>query len=388
VRRAHGERGQVLPLWIVAILTTFTLMFLAINYGNTVRWQMRAQNAADAAAQALVAVQTQRWNELTMALYTANVEEFRIRFLLDGMLYSLDGAGGCSGLPAYQAKYTTLKPFAQGAGTCSQTFQDLLPYYEKAVSRYNSEVALVNNISSGATSTSWKTDVTNLLAHLSSSTHCNNVTSTTFNVDGGDCAMTYTLNYAGTRGNLQSVSQDALEQWVSDGAGGYVPAPDNQPENPVLFDPAMVDVVTCAKVPPLIPSFGPLHAATHYVIGRAGATAVQFEEDWMSPGILADPIRPGVTFQPDEHYSATAADLGYGHDWYGFHLSGNEYTVGSVNQNGHTYYGYAATLQVSELSAFTAFWSAIPYDMRNAPGINNIITPTGVGPSGSTYCPP
>ena len=387
MRRAHGQRGQVLPLWIVAILTTFVLMFLAINYGNTVRWQMRAQNAADAAAQALVSVQTQRWNELTMALYTANVEEFRIRFLLDGMLQALDGAGGCGPVPGYSNKYTTLTPFTTGPKTCPQTFLDLLPYYEKAVNRYTADVALVNNISSGADRTSWESDITNLLAHLSSSTHCNDVTNTAFNVDGGDCKITYTLNYKGTRSGLQSVSQDALEQWVSDGAGGYVPSPDNQPENPVLFDPGMVDVVTCAKVPPLIPSFGVLHAATHYVIGRAGATAVQFEEDWLVPGKLIDPIRGSTTtFQPDEQYSLT--DSGDAHDWYGFHLDGNQYKVGSVTTNGHTYYGYAATLAVSELSAFTAFWSAVPYDMRNAPGINNTITPTGLGPSGSTYCPP
>jgi hypothetical protein len=106
----------------------------------------------------------------------------------------------------------------------------------------------------------------------------------------------------------------------------------------------------------------------------------------MVPGKLVDPIRGTTTFQPDEKYSTT--DSAYGHDWYGFHLDGDEYTVGSVTQNGHTYYGYAAMLAVSELSAFSAFWSAIPYDMRNAPNINNNITPTGTAPNGSTYCPP
>jgi hypothetical protein len=91
----HGQRGQVLPLWIVAILTTFAFTFLSLNYGNQIRMQIRAQNAADAAAQALLAIQTERWNMMTAMLYASSVEEYRIRHILDGILLAENGAGGC-----------------------------------------------------------------------------------------------------------------------------------------------------------------------------------------------------------------------------------------------------------------------------------------------------
>ena len=82
----HAERGQVLPIWILAGITAITLIFLGLNYANTVRWQIRAQNAADSAASTLISIQTQRYNEAEIMLYAADVEEIRLRHLLDGCL--------------------------------------------------------------------------------------------------------------------------------------------------------------------------------------------------------------------------------------------------------------------------------------------------------------
>ena len=82
----HQQRGQVLPVWAMGIMAMLIVTMAVVRYSDMVRWQVRAQNAADAAAQAIVAVQTQQFNEMGMVLYAADVEEFRIR----NILYALE----------------------------------------------------------------------------------------------------------------------------------------------------------------------------------------------------------------------------------------------------------------------------------------------------------
>ena len=92
----HGQRGQVLPIWILGILGTFALIFTALNYGNSLRWHIRAQSAADSAAQATLALQSERWNEMTELLYGMNVEEYRIRHAASTAFCShRQSSGGC-----------------------------------------------------------------------------------------------------------------------------------------------------------------------------------------------------------------------------------------------------------------------------------------------------
>jgi hypothetical protein len=373
--RRRGERGQVLPLWSAATVTTFMLMFLLVNYGNTVRYQIRAQNAADAAAQALMAIQTQRFNELTAALYASNVEEFRTRLLLDGMLNSLNGAAGCGGQPASGRDFTT------GAGTCPNTYNQLLFPYIQSVNRYTTDVSRVNDIATQATYANWTSDMQHLLTHLSSATNCNDVTTTTVNADRGDCAFQYTLNGYNIRTGLNAVSSDAYIVFVP--TQGFTLNNNAENENGSLFDPGMVDVVVCKKVPPLIPAFASLNAKPHYVIGRAGATAVLVEDDWLQPGHLIDPARGAsnnIPFQPNETYSPTDASLGY--DWYGVMFGGNAWTIKPFPDPvipGKTDYGYTSSPVINDLSAYAGWWNAIPYDPRKVDS-----TPV----STTTECPP
>jgi hypothetical protein len=56
----HAQRGQTIPVWIFGILTSMMLMVMVFNYGNSIRWQIRSQNAADAVAQGIVSVQAQQ----------------------------------------------------------------------------------------------------------------------------------------------------------------------------------------------------------------------------------------------------------------------------------------------------------------------------------------
>jgi hypothetical protein len=378
--RSHAERGQVLPLWIVAILTTFALMFMTVNYGNTLRWQMRAQNAADAAAQGLVAIQTQHFNEMTALLYASNVEEFRSRSLLDGMLNSLDGAGGCSGAPP-SPKATAQATFTPGAGTCDQVFSDLMPYFEESVVRYTNDLTLLNNVAALTTTANWQSDMTSLTTHLDSATQCNTTTTTTVVNDRGDCQFEYKLNGSTTRSGLNAVTADAYTFFLP--TQGMVPSNNAETENATLFRPGVVDVVVCAKIPPLIPLFGALNAKTHYVIGRAGATAVQSGGEWLQPGAVYDPARgsgTNILFQPPETYST--ADSGLAHDWYGVIFGGTNWGIASFadpNIPARTDYAYTSSATNTEMDAMTGWWSAIPYDPRKAGG------PT---PTIAQDCPP
>jgi len=384
VSRRHAERGQVLPLWVLAILTTFVLMFLTIDYGNTLRWQMRAQNAADAAAQAVMAIQTEHFNELTMTLYASNVEEYRTRALLDGMLNSLNGAGGCSGDPPTpvaknQAQFSSYTI----NGSCAQVFKTLLPFYEESVARYGTDVAALNNVATLTTYTNWKNDSTSMIAHLDSSFHCNTSTTTVVVSDGGDCQFQYTLNGIAYRTGLNAVSHDAYNIVLP--ALGATLANNAETENPQLFDPGMVDVVVCAKVPPIVPLFGALTAKTHYVIGRAGAAAVLEENDWLQPGTIIDPARGGsnIPFQPLETYtSADAPPLAY--DWYGVWFGGNNWTASSYADPkipGQTDYGYYTNQSANEFDGYAGWWGAIPYDPR-------LVIPGAAAPATAAVCPP
>jgi hypothetical protein len=377
VSRRHSSRGQILPVWIVAILTILILTFMAINYGNTLRWQMRAQNAADAAAQAVMAIQTQHFNELSAALYATNVEEFRIRLLLDGMLNALNGAGGCTGAPPVpKAKGQAL--FLTGSGTCDQVFNTLLPYYEEAVVRYGADVAQLNNVATLTTFSNWSADSSSLLAHISSSSHCNTVSTTTVVSDGGDCQFQYTLNGIGYRRGLNALEADAYN--VVFPALGDTLANNAETENAQLFDPGMVDIVTCAKVPPLIPIFAALQGGTHYVRGRAGATAVLAENDWLQPGAIVDPARSGsIPFQPYENY--TSADSGLSYDWYGVWFGGSAWFTGtSTSPSGVVYPDYGSTVTENELDAYAGWWTAIPYDPR-------LVVPGASPPTIAADCP-
>lgn len=371
--RLHAARGQILPLWIVAAVTTLAFTYLVINYGNTLRWEMRAQNAADAAAQAVMAIQTQHFNEITALLYASNVEEVRARLLLDAMLNTLDGAGGCSGQPGTQ-KAAGQALFTTGTGTCDQVFANLLPYYEESVQRYTNDLYQLNDVATLTTYANWQSDAAAMVTHLDSSTNCNTTTTTTVVSDGGDCAFKYTLNGIAYRSGLSTDAADAYKFSV------HASYPET--ENAQFFDPGMVDIVTCAKIPPIIGIFGALNAKTHYAIGRAGATGVITEEDWLQPGTLVDPARgTSIVFQPYENYTPADSTLAY--DWYGVSFGGTTWSVVTAPDPYHpgvTDYSYAENSAGNGLDVFASWWGAMPYDPR-------LVIPAAAAPTTAAVCP-
>jgi hypothetical protein len=380
MNRRHTARGQILPLWIVAVLTTLALTYMIINYGNTLRWQMRAQNAADAAAQALMAIQTEHFNEITAMLYASNVEEFRARLLLDGLLNALNGAGGCSsGNPT--PKQTGETAFSTGTGSCDQVFANLMPYYEESVQRYTNDLFQLNDVAVLTTYAQWKSDSISMLTHLDSATRCNNTATTVVIPDAGDCAFQYTLNGIAYRTGLNAVALDAYTTFLP--TQGMVMHPNTETQNAQLFDPGMIDVVTCAKVPPVFPLFASLHAKTHYVMGRAGATAVMSTVEWFQPGALVDPARgTSIVFQPYENYTpADAPPLAY--DWYGVLFGGGNWSLATFADPytaGKTDSTYSASANGNEFDADEGWWSAMPYDPR-------LVVPGAAAPTATADCP-
>jgi len=372
----HTSRGQVLPLWIVAVLTTFMLSFLAINYGNAVRYQIRAQNAADAAAQALMAIQTQRYNETTMALYAANIEEYRIRNLLNGIMLSLSGSGGCyygtgSGTTNQNGVTSGVGPSSPsttaGAEPCDLVFDQLAPAYDSAVNRYTVDVQRINDAGTSMALSNWESDARALLAALK--TNCNSDTTATPNAGGGDCLVDYTLNQIGPRADakLNQVAASAYEIYVPN-LGLFPPGPgQNVPNQNTALTPGFVDVTTCITVPAAIPSFFFLHQAPYKAIGRAGATAVGIESDWMMPAQLVDNVRSSTAlFQPVENYTTeTMTDSTAGNNWFDVDYGGTQWAITPVafpSPINTTINRYESTVNNNEFVANVAWWSAIPYD--------------------------
>lgn len=315
------QRGQVLPVWIFGIFAMLVLTYFLIGYANVVRWQVRAQNAADAAAQAILALQTQQFNQMTMLLYASDVEEYRVRRLLNGMLLAAHGQGGCG-------------------GQCDAVYQTLRPQFLKAVQRYTNDVIATNRVTANVNFDTIAADAAALLGRLTDADACSSQT-------GGDCAFTYRLVDMHPRtAGLENVEMDALGLLkpsfsVHTGAATV---------NAELFAPAQVEVAVCARVPSILPAFFGLAQQPYYAIGRAAATAVMVEQDWLQPGQVVNPIT-GSVFQPDEQY---VGPFGTGYDWYGVDFGGN------TTQAYESYNVFAAALASDEFSAQLGWWNSIP----------------------------
>ncbi len=366
------ERGQTIPIWIGGILTSFMLMFFGLNYANAIRWQIRAQNAADAAAQGLLAIQTERWNLMLQTLYAANVEEYRSRQLLNGLLLSVDDSGGCT-VPVNPLTNSTAN------GTCAETYATLNEAFQKSAGRFTTDVQLLNDITVPATNANWASDVQSMLTHMQDPSRCNSdrvsLAQYTLDPSGGDCAFKYTIAGGITNGivyrtGLEAVQEDAYVNLVP-GLGRTASAQNpyetstNDSEAVSLFDPAQIDIITCAIVQPLVAGIGPFKAQPYYAVGRAAATAVQVEQDWFEPGGLDDPVRQNGTqqtaFQPHEIYNAVGPDpvpnpVPTANNFYDVDFGGN-YAV-AANYQGVPY--FAESFNNNEMSARMGWWNAIP----------------------------
>lgn len=120
----HPERGQTLPVWTLGIAAMLALLFFTVNYANMIRWQIRAQNAADSAASAGIATDANMDNQADMMIYAEAVDEMRMRYLLQAMLNTVYVPSACA--PACNAALAKLEAAYNTASASYATLaQDL-----------------------------------------------------------------------------------------------------------------------------------------------------------------------------------------------------------------------------------------------------------------------
>ena len=120
----HAQRGQTLPLWTLSIAATLAVLFFLTNYASMVRWQIRAQNAADSAAAAGIATDANMYNETSTLQFAAAVQETRMRYTLQAIVNTIDDPSGCGS--ACDADYTKLvAAYATAASKYGQVVSSL-----------------------------------------------------------------------------------------------------------------------------------------------------------------------------------------------------------------------------------------------------------------------
>ncbi len=327
----HAQRGQALPLSVFGIIVMLIFAYFALDFGNGIRWQLRAQNAADSAAQAVLSLQTEDFNQMTAVLYASAVEEYRLRRLLQGIVLAEYNAGGCAPNPA-PAPGTDVP-------ACDAVYAGLRDDYFKSVARYTQDVTTLNRITASLNYTNLSADSQALIGQIGSD--CNGAA-------GGDCNFHYKVT-VGTRDDTQAVEMDALG--ILKPSLGRLTGPSGV--NPSLFAPLKVEVDVCTTVAPVIPGFFGYQPKPYHAIGRGAATAVMMEEDWLQPGVIVNPFSNGLPFQPPEtNVNGVVHPDNY--DWYNLSFGGNA-TAANATLN-----FYRAGLFTDEFSAQLGWWNSVP----------------------------
>jgi hypothetical protein len=334
----HHQRGQTLPLTLGGIIAMLVFGFFALNYANTLRWQIRAQNAADSAAQAILTLQTQEFNAMNAALYAAAVEEYRVRSLLNGMVLASHEQGGCR-----QGALLSFAATAPAKIQCDIVEQNLENAYNQAVSRYTDDVITLQRTTATLNLPNVISDSQALLTRIKDCT----------GPLGGDCAFHYGALTIQPRLDTQLVDMDAKRIVRPYPFKGTPPSG----VNTQLFAPVNVEVSVCAVVPSLIPSFLNWTFAPFRAIARGAATPVMVEEDWLQPGTIPNPFT-NQPYQPQEIYTPGPFNPAYDVDFGG---NANVVVGSGPNQ------GYGSTLNTGFLSAYLGWWNSIPIHSFSGP---------------------
>jgi Putative Flp pilus-assembly TadE/G-like len=250
------QRGQTLPFWAIGTMLVLTLMFFLANYVSAVTWQMHAQNAADSAASAMLSVQANVWNEESTILYTAAVDENRLRYLNQAILNTISGAGQCVPTPG---------------STCDQDYQSLVNEYNVALNGFTDDVHLIgqaDQLSEGGQ----QTDERKALSAFGS--NCGQTGG------GVDCSFAYTA------------LDESQVQLSGNGKNQYAPN--------------RVDLVACRNVPYFLPQLLSFASkATYQAVARAAAAVIPANTEAFKPGTQINSAT-GQPYQPQEPQWASA----------------------------------------------------------------------------------
>jgi hypothetical protein len=268
VLASHGQRGQTLIFWTFAIAATLGLAFFVMNYVNTIRWHIRAQNAADSAAMTTIAPDASLSNQRTIALYALAVDEYRIRSIMQSMVNAGNSVGGCN-------------PNLDDSGVdCDNAYDQEPAAYDKAVGEYATALAYLKSLNTAAAPTP-----------LSLAVGPNGKRPALPSAPPGSAApAAFSLVASETNCWDTGSGKPAF-----DCAFAYSANPDFQ--NTGLGSAEYVEIVTCRSVSNVAPKlfFG---LAPFQAVGRAAATLHAVTETF-SPGTQADPdATPGPFGSP------------------------------------------------------------------------------------------
>ncbi len=332
--RHHAQRGQTFPIWAFGTLTVLTMTALALSYGQMVTWQMRAMNAADAAAKGMLSVQTTQWNETEATLHAAAIEEYRLRVTMNDLLEVIHGDGGCS---------------ASTAPSCATLYANLRQNYLDSLQRYTNDVMIIGR----ASNPTWTNQVSLIQSALAQyQTNCGTTS-------GGDCGFDYTLVEITPRPTtyLEDVYADCCNMVVGGGTQG----------NPKLdLTPMEIEIVACANVTPWIPTLWNWSGTSTQVVGRAAATSIMDTQEFMWAGSLVDPASASsAVFQQSEYpESSNDQTTGFANSdlYYRIDFGGNPNDTLNAGDpstsNGVGGYTYTATH--SGLYVAAGWWTAMP----------------------------
>ena len=271
-----------MPFWAIGVLIVLALFFFLSNYVNAIAWNVRAQNAADGAAQAALTVQSNVWNEESMILYAAALDEYRMRSLNQAIINTIANQGGCSG------------------ATCDSNYRTLVAEFNNALAGYTADIHLLgqaDQLSQGGQ----QQDERKLLGVIGQNANCG----------AADCAFAYST----VANNPQC------------------PGLTGKNKNSQLA-PSCIDLIACHNVSYIAPGLLNIAATSFQAMGRAAAAVASVSPTTaFDPGTQINP-KTGQVYQPTESQwtvgALTFVGPAYTVDFSGLNVSVNWYTAAPI----------------------------------------------------------
>jgi hypothetical protein len=294
----HGERGQTIPFWVFASIASLALTLFVMNYTNTIRWHIRAQNAADTAAMAAIAADASLNNQQTVAEYALAVSEYRIRAIVESMVNAANGQIiNPTGISA--PGYPYCEPFFDDNGyDCDNAYDQEPESYDKAVADYLQALTYLKSLRSAAAPSpvAMPTDSSGHPIPLPSAP------------PGSAAPAAFSLAASGT-----NCWDTGVGKPIFDCSFSYSANPDLSQTG--LGSNEYVDIIACRNVSQSGP--GLFHGPARFVAqGRSAATLRSITATF-NPGATADPNQPanpapGATQPPYQPVESCPPDLGPG----------------------------------------------------------------------------
>jgi hypothetical protein len=302
MRRFHPQRGQTLPLWTLGSLACLSMALFLINYANLIRWQVRAQNAADSVSSASISTAANYYNSMTMAVYAANVGELRLRYLDQAIVNNLNGLG-CNAATVQ----------------CDADYDYLVRAYDNAQAAYVDAAALVVVLAGGE-------DNTKQFQAASAGAWQAIVPGQAQGADFLDCGDSDDPYKVCTANTDSAFTYYPLDVPGIEGVDGNTGASFG------IGQPNTIDAASCVDVPLVATGFLKLSNKTFRAVGRSALGLVPTTETISDVSALAP--SGGSAYQPNEDWvtSSGGTDSGtyYTVDFSSLSFTLHFYTPGAI----------------------------------------------------------